>query len=49
MPTPQVGTGMATEADHKRLFTLPNQLGELMAGEEERRGEGPFMCEMAGS
>jgi len=43
----KVETGIATEADRKRLFALLNHLEELMAAEEERRGEGPFMSEMA--
>jgi ABC-type multidrug transport system ATPase subunit len=43
----EVEMGRATEADRKRLFTLLNHLEELMAAEEERRGEGPFMSEMA--
>jgi hypothetical protein len=37
----------ATDADRQRLFELLNYLEELMATEEERRGEGPFMSEMA--
>lgn len=43
----KVETGIATEADRKRLFALLNHLEELMAAEEERRGEGPFVSEMA--
>lgn len=39
--------GRATEADRRRLFVLLNHLEELMAAEEERRGEGPLMSEMA--
>jgi predicted ATPase len=42
----EVEAGRATEADRKRLFTLLNHLEELMAAEEERRGEGPLMSEM---
>jgi len=43
----KVEAGRATEGDRKRLLTLLNHLEELMASEEERRGEGPFMSEMA--
>jgi len=43
----KVEAGRATEVDRKRLFTLLNHLEELMASEEERRGEGPSMSEMA--
>ena len=43
----EVEAGRATEADRKRLFALLNHLEELMAAEEERRGEGPLMSEMA--
>ena len=43
----KVEAGRATDADRKRLFALLNHLEELMATEEERRGEGPFMSEMA--
>jgi hypothetical protein len=43
----EVEAGRATEPDRKRLFALLNHLEELMAAEEERRGEGPFMSEMA--
>ena len=43
----KVEAGRATEADRKRLFTLLNHLEEIMAIEEERRGEGQFMSEMA--
>jgi energy-coupling factor transporter ATP-binding protein EcfA2 len=43
----KVEAGSATGTDRKRLFTLLNRLEEIMASEEERRGEGQFMSEMA--
>jgi hypothetical protein len=43
----RVDAGRATETERQRLFALLNHLEELMATEEERRGEGPFMSEMA--
>ena len=43
----KVEAGHATEADRKRLFALLNRLEGIMASEEERRGEGLFMSEMA--
>jgi hypothetical protein len=43
----KVEAGRATDVDRKSLFALLNHLEELMASEEERRGEGPFMSEMA--
>jgi len=43
----KVAAGRATEADRQRLFALLNHLEELMATEEGRRGEGPFMSAMA--
>ena len=43
----KIDEGRATKADRKRLFARLNYLEKLMATEEERRGEGPFMSEMA--
>jgi energy-coupling factor transporter ATP-binding protein EcfA2 len=43
----RVEAGRATDGDREQLFVLLNRLEELMAAEEERRGEGPLMSEMA--
>jgi hypothetical protein len=43
----KIEEGRATKADRRRLFVRLNYLENLMASEEERRGEGPFMSEMA--
>src|SRR5262249_47945238 len=43
----KIEEGRATKADRQRLFVRLNYLENLMASEEERRGEGPFMSEMA--
>jgi hypothetical protein len=43
----KVEDGRATKADRRHLFARLNHLEKLMATEEERRGEGPFMSEMA--
>jgi len=39
--------GEADEADRERLFQNLDQLQQLMAADEERRGDGSFMSEMA--
>ena len=43
----KIEEGRATKADRRRLFARLHYLEKLMATEEERRGEGPLMSEMA--